>query len=145
MELASNALKQHLRWLGVRSATPPLRLEPVNEKIPEGMSLVVTLSRFWRIVELGCTFYSAGGKALVAVWIVTSVIAMLAPRDLLFRKKKRSEGLRGILKVFWACAWLSGVGVDLEEGSGPRAQNEGQSQGHCALARVCYPLAVFGK
>jgi hypothetical protein len=80
----------------VRSATLPLRFESVSEEIPEGMSLVVTLSKFWRIVELGCTFYDAGGKALVAVWIVTVVIALFAPCHLLFWKKKRSGGLRGI-------------------------------------------------
>jgi hypothetical protein len=124
MELALNTMKQHPRWLGVRSATPPLRLELRNERHYFWDFLVVTLSKFWRIVESGCTFYVTGGKVLVAVWIVTTVIAMSA-RDLLLWKRMRFGGLRGILKVCWACAWLSGVGVDLEEGLGLGAQSPG--------------------
>lgn len=98
MELASNALKQHPRWLGVRSAAPSLRLEPSNEKIPGWMSRDVTVFKFWTSVGLGCAFYAAGGKALVAAWIVTVFIAIFAPRALLFWKKKRSTGLRGIFE-----------------------------------------------
>lgn len=88
----------------MRSATPPLSLELVNEKIPEGVSPVVALLRLWEIVGLKCTFYNAGpgGKALVAVWIVT--VVMMFACDLVLWKKQRFGCLRGILKVCWACA-----------------------------------------
>jgi hypothetical protein len=145
MEPASDVLQQHPRWVGVRSATPPLRLEPVSEKSPGGMSPVVIVVNLWGIVAAGCTFYDKGEEVLIAMCIVTLAVAVFVPRNLLFWKKKRSGDLRGIVEGLLGVCMVKWYGCRFGRGPGAKGTRRKAVLRALCLGRSLLSVGCFWK